>query len=254
MNLKEFLEQKYIEFDFSQIHPDPIEFPHRFTDDRDIEISSFISSVFSFGNIKQIMKFLENLHKIMGNSPYDFVCNFKRKYIKADVYYRFYSSDTIIQFLEIIKSLLSEYQSIQNYLNSGSLKITKVYDILELISLIPQQFNLEEGRSKYISRIFPKPSKGSACKRMNMFLRWMLRKDSIDFGLWNIIDKSELIIPLDANIFEISKKLSLTKRSSISWKTAEEITNSLKEFDYSDPVKYDFSLCHINMRKINYIL
>lgn len=104
--------------------------------------------------------------------------------------------------------------------------------------------------------MFPLPEKGSACKRMNLFLRWMVRKDELDFGLWTClsgrqdeIPTSKLIIPVDTHIARICKQLKLTKKKNVSWKMAEEITNNLKKFDPNDPVKYDFALCHIGMRK-----
>jgi len=103
-----------------------------------------------------------------------------------------------------------------------------------------------------IKFMFPNPEKGSACKRMNLFLRWMIRKDELDFGLWKSISPSQLIIPVDVHIARISQKLKLTTRKNISWNMAEEITNNLKKIDPVDPVKYDFALCHIGIRKIKF--
>ncbi len=98
--------------------------------------------------------------------------------------------------------------------------------------------------------MFPNPQKGSACKRMNLFLRWMVRKDELDFGLWEEIPKDKLLIPVDVHIARICKQLKLTKKKNVSWKMAEEITEKLKKFDSEDPVKYDFAICHIGMRKL----
>jgi len=106
--------------------------------------------------------------------------------------------------------------------------------------------------SRGIVFMFPLPEKGSACKRMNLFLRWMVRKDELDFGLWSQIPTSKLIIPVDTHIARICKQLRLTNRKNVSWKMAEEITNSLKKFDPDDPVKYDFAICHIGMRKLKF--
>jgi uncharacterized protein (TIGR02757 family) len=100
--------------------------------------------------------------------------------------------------------------------------------------------------------MFPLPEKSSACKRTNLFLRWMVRKDELDFGLWNGINKNQLIIPVDTHIARICKELRLTKRKNVSWPMAEEITNNLKKYDPIDPVKYDFALCHIGMRKLQF--
>ena len=100
--------------------------------------------------------------------------------------------------------------------------------------------------------MFPVPEKGSACKRMNLFLRWMVRKDDLDFGLWREIHTSKLVIPVDTHVARISRSLRLTKRKNVSWKMAEEITEKLKKFDPEDPVKYDFAICHIGMRKMKF--
>lgn len=98
--------------------------------------------------------------------------------------------------------------------------------------------------------MIPDPLKGSACKRMNLFLRWMIRKDQLDFGLWNEIPASKLVIPVDTHVAKICKQLKLTKKKNESWQMAEEITEHLKKFDAFDPVKYDFAICHIGIRKL----
>jgi uncharacterized protein (TIGR02757 family) len=100
--------------------------------------------------------------------------------------------------------------------------------------------------------MFPLPSAGSACKRMNLFLRWMVRKDELDFGIWNEIPSAKLVIPVDTHIARICKKLKLTRLNNVSWKMAEEITDNLRKFDPNDPVKYDFAICHIGMRKMKF--
>ncbi|MCH9030498.1 MAG: TIGR02757 family protein, partial [Bacteroidetes bacterium] len=106
--------------------------------------------------------------------------------------------------------------------------------------------------SNGIKFMFPLPQKGSACKRMNLFLRWMVRDDELDCGLWNEIPLNKLIIPVDTHIARICKQLNLTKRKKVNWEMAEEITGKLKRFDPVDPVKYDFALCHIGMRKLEF--
>ena len=103
-----------------------------------------------------------------------------------------------------------------------------------------------------IKFMFPDPLKGSACKRINLFLRWMVRKDELDFGIWEEIHTSQLIIPVDTHVAKICKKLKLTRCKNVSWKMAEEITEKLKKFDPVDPVKYDFAICHIGMRKMQF--
>jgi uncharacterized protein (TIGR02757 family) len=118
--------------------------------------------------------------------------------------------------------------------------------------LLQQAQNEIGSLSRGLKFMFPLPEKGSACKRMNLFLRWMVRKDELDFGLWDEIASSKLIIPVDTHVARICKQLKLTKRKNLSWKMAEEITENLKKFDSDDPVKYDFAICHIGMRKMRF--
>ncbi len=119
----------------------------------------------------------------------------------------------------------------------------------EMLSTALSVNNLKE-LSNGLKFMFPLPEKGSACKRANLFLRWMVRKDELDFGLWNDIPSGKLIIPVDTHIAKIARQLKLTSRKVVSWKMAEEITEKLKIYDPDDPVKYDFALCHIGMRKL----
>jgi uncharacterized protein (TIGR02757 family) len=119
---------------------------------------------------------------------------------------------------------------------------------MEIIKEITGQKKVSSG----LKFMFPNPAKGSACKRINLFLRWMIRKDELDFGLWNEIPTNKLVIPVDTHVAKISASLKLTKRKNVSWQMAEEITENLKKFDPVDPVKYDFALCHIGMRKMKF--
>src|SRR5690606_18004411 len=106
--------------------------------------------------------------------------------------------------------------------------------------------------SSGFSFMFPIPEKNSACKRLNLFLRWMVRKDELDFGFWNSVKPDKLIIPVDTHIARICRELDLTKKRNVTWQMAEEITNNLKLYDPVDPVKYDFAVCHIGIRKLKF--
>ncbi|MCX7875417.1 MAG: TIGR02757 family protein [Melioribacteraceae bacterium] len=250
IELKNKLEFHYQAFDKSKISPDPIEFPHRYNDDSDIEISALISSLFAFGNIKQIINTLERIHKIMGSTVYDFVLNYNssKNYFK-DIRHRFYTTNDIENLFNALKTLYLNYKSAELFFaNSNTLKENISFFSNQMIKYTNQKSNLSLG----IKFMFPDPKKGSACKRMNLFLRWMVRKDEIDFGLWKNISKSELIIPVDTHIAKIAYKLKLTNRKNVTWKMAEEITDNLKKFDSEDPVKYDFALCHLGIRKLEF--
>lgn len=253
--LKRKLEYHYKYFDFSQISPDPLEFPHQFNDPLDIEISAFISSVFAYGNVVQINNSLEKIHLLMNNRPYQFVKNYSYPNgleIFKKIKHRFYTGEDIAKFFHALQKIYSNY---------GTLKylfllyyFEKEPNFKSSISFFSQNFfelMSETGKISHgMKFMIPDPARGSACKRMNLFLRWMIRKDELDFGLWSEIPPSKLVIPVDTHVAKICIELNLTKKKNVSWQMAEEITNHLRKFDSSDPVKYDFAICHIGMRKL----
>lgn len=258
MNLKKRLEYHYRAFDRSKISPDPLEFLHRYNHPKDIEVIGFIASIFSYGNVSQIINTLNKITKAVGSSPYDFIVNFD---IKKDsrrfenLKHRFYTSHNIIQLLDTLKNAYHQFCNLNNlFLFSFNSNDCNVKNGITAFS----KFFIENCEVKYgcLNRgfifMFPFPEKGSACKRMNLFLRWMIRKDDLDFGIWKGISTDKLIIPVDTHIAKICKELKLTKRKNVSWKMAEEITGNLKKYDSVDPVKYDFAICHIGMRKLEF--
>ncbi|MCF8267436.1 MAG: TIGR02757 family protein [Ignavibacteriales bacterium] len=254
MDLKKKLEYHYRYFDISKISPDPIEFPMRYKDPRDIEISAFLASVFAYGNVRQINSTLIRLDKIMESGPFNFIENYSSKKnlsVIEGIYHRFYSSEDIDGIFNILHRVYTTY---------GSLKylfllyyFEKDRDIKNSLSFFSA--SLKNIGKNYIKNerllkfILPDPFSGSACKRMNLFLRWMVRKDHIDFGLWEEVSPAKLIIPVDTHVARISKQIGLTTKNTVSWKMAEEITEKLREINPVDPVKYDFAICHIGMRK-----
>ncbi|MFH0733940.1 MAG: TIGR02757 family protein [bacterium] len=251
--LKQKLEYHYKAFDRSKISPDPLEFLHRYNDACDIEISGILSSVFAYGNIKQIILILEKVHKLMGKSPYNFIINFnvdKQKNKFANLYHRFYSSNDIISLFLALQEILLTYGSLKYlfllyYFETDKNLKNAIYFFNRNITLVINKYSEPTTGTKFM---FPDPAKGSACKRLNLFLRWMVRKDELDFGIWEEISPSKLTIPLDTHIAKISTELKLTTQKIANWKMAEEITQNLKQFDEDDPIKYDFALCHIGMR------
>jgi len=258
MNLEQKLNYHYSAFNKSQLAPDPLQFPHMFENEMDIEVMAFIASVFSYGNVIQIINTLDKIVKIMNYHPFNFVIQFD---IKADAVkfrglkHRFYTEADIVRLFHLIQIAYNKYGSLKKlFLNGFDNKDESVMEGITKFS----NFILNSYKSKYgklsngIKFMFSLPEKGSACKRMNLFLRWMVRNDELDFGLWNEIPKSKLIIPVDTHIARICRQLKLTKRKNTSWKMAEEITENLKRYDPDDPVKYDFALCHIGMRKIEF--
>jgi uncharacterized protein (TIGR02757 family) len=260
MILKEKLEYHYKAFNFAQIEPDPLQFPHLFKDEKDIEAMAFISSVFAYGTVAQIVNILNKIVGIMNNQPHKFIINVEKKNLKEKLEglkYRFYNENDIESFFLSLKKIYYRHGSLKNLflmnyrekepnLKSGITAFSK-----EMLNTTYSE-NGKNELSDGVKFMFPLPEKGSACKRMNLFLRWMVRKDELDFGLWNDIPAEKLIIPVDTHIAKIAGKLKLTSRKVVNWNMAEEITEKLKKYDPDDPVKYDFALCHIGMRKLKF--
>ena len=256
MKLKEKLEIHYKAFDKSQISPDPLEILHVFKSDLNKEALGLISSIFAYGNIKQIIKSQERILMATGYNPYNFILNLNHNdenKLKL-IAHRFYTGDDTIWLFRVLSNIYKEYGSIKNYflrfynVNEKNLKNTIEGFSRSLIDNPGGKNALTHG----MRFMFPFPSSGSACKRMNLFLRWMVRKDELDFGIWNEISPAKLVIPVDTHIARICKELKLTRLKNVSWKMAEEITDNLRKFDPNDPVKYDFAICHIGMRKMKF--
>lgn len=259
MNLEKKLNYFYKTFDKSQISPDPLQFLHFYKDELDIEAFGFIASIFAYGNVRQIINSLEKIKAFTKNQPYDYIMQFSNEDSKHfnGLKHRFYSDKDIANLFFVLHFTYKNYGSLKNlFLKFYNSDEANLKNSISKFSKYFLQVVLNHSDKKVVSRgikfMFPLPEKGSACKRMNLFLRWMIRKDELDFGLWNEIPTSKLLIPVDTHIAKICKQLKLTKRKNVSWKMAEEITENLKRFDPCDPVKYDFALCHIGIRKLKF--
>ncbi|TAN44807.1 MAG: TIGR02757 family protein [Nitrospirae bacterium] len=257
--LKSILEKLYRDYDFhGRIAKDPIEFPHRFGDARDIELAGFIAACFAYGKVELFKSVLERLFAIMGGSPYRFLADFEIKKIRkkiGNLKYRFNETEDIVCLLYVLSVVIKKHGSIEAVFK-------KYFDPLEptifkgLNGMVGSFLDIDTSavyggniRPSGFLQFLPSPRNGSACKRMNLFLRWMIRDTDIDFGTWKGIPKDRLVIPLDTHIARISRCLGFTKRSGQDWKMAVEITEALKRFDAVDPIKYDFALCHQGISK-----
>lgn len=254
---KSRLNRLYLYFNKQPLFDDPIIFPHRFSNPIDIEFAAFISSLFAYGNIKQILKTLDNIFSFFGDNPTNNLISADRRTIQKffNFKYRFYSAQDITNLILSLQYIYKNYSSIKTFINIERFDSAK--DLIETISnKFLQLFkNLTTENSSDIGAkfMFPLPSRGGTCKRMNLFLRWMVREDNIDFGLWKEFGTQNLVIPVDTHICKIAQKFRLTNLKSPSWNMAQQITDNLKKFDKDDPVKYDFALCHLGIRKkINY--
>jgi uncharacterized protein (TIGR02757 family) len=260
MNLKQKLDYHYKAFDKSQISPDPLQFLHLFSKEEDIEAMGFIASIFAYGNVKQIINTLDKILIISNFKPYDFVLNFGKTQSKIKLKglkHRFYTDEDIQNLFSSLNNIYKQKDSLKNLFIENF--YNEEQNIKNGLSLFSKSFIEEIKKRTKVKKVspgvrfmFPLPELGSACKRMNLFLRWMVRKDGLDFGLWDGIHPDKLVIPVDTHIARICKTLQLTTYKNVSWKMAEEITENLKKFDPVDPVKYDFAICHIGMRKMKF--
>lgn len=249
--LKLFLEEKYLQYNNTGFIPnDPVSIPHLFSKKQDIEIMGLWAAVLAWGQRVTIINKCKELIQIMDNSPYDFVMNHKEKDLKKFLQFRHrtFNATDALYFIEFYKQYYSTHKSLENAFLPPSEDAANIGS--GLISFHELFFSLEDfpGRTKkHIST----PARNSACKRLNMFLRWMVRKDDkgVDFGIWKKIKPSQLVCPCDVHVERVGRKLGLITRKQMDWQTAVELTENLKKFDPNDPVKYDFALFGLGVEK-----
>lgn len=234
------LVKKYETVDF--IKDDPVQFPHMYKNNTDIELAGFIASLFAYGNRKLFIAKLKDFFKYTDNEPSNFIKNGNFSIIKKDNFnYRFSKPNDIIEWLKILSKLYNESNGLGELFKYGY-EHEHSMDIMYQVVSDYFYSNVKEGMGQGFYHLLPDPKKGGAMKRMNMFLRWMVRKSDVDLGIWNFIPKSELRIPLDVHVARLSREMSLLERKSNDMKAVIELTQRLKEFDKNDPVKYDFAI------------
>ncbi|MDO6437562.1 TIGR02757 family protein [Cyclobacterium sp. 1_MG-2023] len=244
-NLKDFLDEKVMLFNQpSFIEDDPISIPHRFSKLQDIEISGFFAAVLAWGQRKTIINKSLELMDLMGNSPYDFVLNHSEKELKQLMKFKhrtFNDIDTLY-FIDFFSRYYQENKSLEQAFTHGYSEDVDAMEVL-LSNFHDLFFQSEEAPMRTRKHI-ASPKKKSACKRINMFLRWMVRKDGkgVDFGLWDKISPAQLVCPCDLHVDRIGRTLGLIRRKQTDWQTAMELTQNLRLMDAADPIKYDFAL------------
>ncbi|MBX7045393.1 MAG: TIGR02757 family protein [Ignavibacteria bacterium] len=243
-NLKEFLDNLYIKYHKKHSSKDPVWNLHRFSDEKDIEIAGLIISCYSYGQVDQINRFVNTFFERINWKPYKFTKNYqhiKDKKLLKNLYYRFNDEKDLANLILGIQKALKNYDSLKNL-------FLKLYNEDEVNIIAPLNFFSNSITNNKIYYLLPNISKNSTAKRLNMYLRWMVRKDNIDLGIWgDKVSPSKLIMPVDTHIYRISQKLGLVSRKSCDMKYAIELTEKLKDFDANDPVKYDFALCHLGI-------
>jgi uncharacterized protein (TIGR02757 family) len=241
--LKEFLDGKFMEYnDPCFIREDPISIPHRFIFKQDIEISAFWTAILSWGNRRMIINKATELFSLMDNSPYDFIKNHSENDLLRLLSFRhrtFNSTDTLY-FIHFLKHIYTKSDSLEDLF----VTLRDERSVENSLNRFQKYFiSLPETPDRTKKHI-PSPERGSACKRLNMFLRWMVRSDNkgVDFGIWKKLNASQLICPCDLHVERVARKLGLVTGKQANWKMALELTENLKKLDPADPVKYDFAL------------
>ena len=255
--LKEPLERLYQEFDYARrIQHDAIRFPLRYPEPSDREVVALLTACLAYGRVDLFSRELEKIFQVMGPHPATFVQHFDPKADRErfkDFRYRFNRPRDIAAFCLVIQRILSVHGSLQVYFLKGySDDDPDVSSALERFvqGILEQDLTpvFPRGRlSRGFRHLFPRPSAGGPCKRLHLFLRWMVRRDHLDFALWPEVSPAKLIIPLDTHIANMSRAIGLTRLRSHTLRMANEITESLRLLAPEDPVKYDFALCHKRM-------
>ena len=249
-NIRQLLDTKYLEYNTRDfISTDPVQVPHSFSRKEDIEISAFLSCTIAWGNRKMIIRNALRLMEMMDNSPYEFISGSsvrEKKNISSFVHRTFQPLD-LMYFLDALRRIYRDHDGLEAVFNEGYRK-GGVYEAIIHFRKVFMQWEPPSRTNKHVSN----PAKGSAAKRLNLFLMWMVRSDDIGvhFGLWKDISQADLIIPLDVHVGRVARKLGMVERKANDWRTAAELTEVLRQYDPADPVKYDFSLFGMGLEKI----
>jgi uncharacterized protein (TIGR02757 family) len=251
------LEALYRSFDHTESATDPIHIVRRFPRVDDREIVGFCAAGLAFGRVASVLHSIEALLDVMGPHPAAFVRAFNPTLDSARIeplVHRWIRGRDLVALLLVLQRMLKEAGSIENFFLQGDDPSTP--DIGPTLDSFSARALRTDLRGAYGRRMpkragvcyfFPRPAAGSACKRLNLFLRWMVRKDAIDMGVWKKVSPARLIVPLDTHVIRLGRCLRLTRYVTPGWKMAAEITAALRVLDSKDPVRYDFSLCHVGM-------
>jgi len=256
LNLKAYLDRLYVTYDLSYLPTSAAQFPHRYHRPEDIELVGFIASCFAYGRVEGFGPQIDALLAVLGNEPHRFLLAFDPRR-DADrlrrFSYRFNTARDAVCLLWFLRQTLERYGSLRAcYLAAYQARHEDTRPALtafvsKFLQLDPRPVYGRGRLSPGMHHLLPSPARGGACKRLHLFLRWMVRQDHIDFGLWPELEPAKLIIPLDTHVAQVSRRLRLTRLKSPGLAMALEITENLKRFDPADPVKYDFALCRLGM-------
>ena len=244
--LRERLDALVATFDVSTIEPDPLQLVLRFDDPLDQEVAGLIAAAFAYGRADIIVSNIGRVLAAMRPSPYRYLAAFDRADAErrfASFAHRFHKMPELVELLERMAGIIAAHGSLGELFRacyrSGDADIAPT--LARFVGA------LRAGGSKALAYLLTSPDDGSACKRMNLYLRWMVRRTSPDLGLWTFVDPAKLVVPLDTHVHRIATFLGLNNRKSADWKTARALTDALARFDPADPVRYDFALCRLGI-------
>lgn len=242
-NVKKLLDLKYETYhNEAFITKDPVSIPHLFSKVQDIEIAAFFAAILAWGNRTMILNNCRRLLEMMDNAPYQFVLQHEEQDLKPLFHFvhRTFNGTDLLHFIAFFKHHYSSHDLLETaFIPPGNEAATVERSLNHFHHYCFSIPDAAERTRKHIAS----PERGSACKRLNMFLRWMIRKNSpVDMGIWNYLTPAQLICPLDTHVADVSRRLGLIERKQNDWKTALQLTAHLREFDPEDPVKYDYAL------------
>ena len=251
------LDDLYRTFDHVNSASDPVHIVRRYSQPDDREVVGFCAAALAFGRVASVLQSIEALLRVMGPSPAAFVRRFDATRDRAPLeplVHRWIRGRDLIALLLVLQRMLRDSGSIEEFFRTGDEPSQP--DVASALNSFSQRALETDLRPAYgrkrlprlgVCYFFPRPSAGSACKRLNLFLRWMVRQDAIDLGVWTTISPARLVVPLDTHVIRLGRCLKLTRYASPGWKMAADITAALRAIDPHDPVRYDFSLCHVGM-------
>jgi uncharacterized protein (TIGR02757 family) len=255
--LKETLDRLYADFNYPDSAQDPIQIVRRYATDDDREVVGFVAASLAFGRVSSVMQSVGRVIDVMGPEPGAYVRRFDpardARAFRAIVH-RWTRGPDIAALVWLMRQMIDRGGSLEGFFLDGyDAAADDVEGALDSFSTRAMALDLRAVYGRVPKRpgvcyFFPRPSAGSGCKRLNLFLRWMVRRDALDLGVWRRVSPAKLVVPLDTHVIRVGRCLRLTKYTSPGWRMARDITASLRTLDPADPVKYDYSLCHLGMR------
>ena len=253
--LKVTLDGLYDSFNMADSATDPIQIVRRFSRNDDREIVAFCAAALAFGRVTSVMQSVRRVVDVMGDRPAAFIRRFSPARDGTplqDFVHRWTRGVDVVALLWVLHQMIERSGTLESFFLEGDDSGEDVREALDSFSRRAMSLDLAEAYGRVPARpgvgyFFPRPSGGSACKRLNLFMRWMVRRDALDLGVWTRVSPARLVVPLDTHIIRVGRCLKLTRYTSPGWPMALDITRALRLLDPADPVKYDFSICHLGM-------